>query len=124
FPFRVIADHLRSCSFMIADGIIPSNEGRGYVLRRILRRASRLGMLLGLNEPFLYKLYPYLKETLGDCYTELLEQEANIVKVMRAEEERFHLTLKSGMGILNDIIARMKAENRTEISGADLFMLY
>lgn len=124
FPFRVIADHLRSCSFMIGDGIIPSNEGRGYVLRRILRRASRLGMVLGLTEPFLYQLYPYLKETLGDCYPMLIEQEESIVKVLRAEEERFHLTLRSGMAILNDIVAKMKEEGKTEISGTDLFMLY
>ena len=124
FPFRVIADHIRSCSFMIADGIIPSNEGRGYVLRRILRRAARLGMVIGLNDPFLYKLFPYVKASLSGQYPLLLEQEGNIVRAIQMEEERFHQTLRSGMNIVNEIVERMKKNGETQISGTDLFMLY
>ena len=124
FPFRVIADHIRSCSFMIADGIIPSNEGRGYVLRRILRRAARLGMVIGLNDPFLYKLFPYVKASLGEPYPILIEQESNVVRAIKMEEERFHQTLRSGMNIVNEIVERMKKNGETEISGTDLFMLY
>lgn len=124
FPFRVIADHARSCSFLIADGILPSNEGRGYVLRRILRRAARFGMVLGMNEPFLYKIFPYVKAAMADAYPILLEQEESIVRGIRMEEERFHLTLKSGMSIVQGIIERMQAANETEITGSDLFMLY
>ena len=124
FPFRVIADHARSCSFMIADGIVPSNEGRGYVLRRILRRAARFGIVLGVTEPFLYKMFPYVKAAMADQYPLLLEQEENIVRAIRMEEERFHVTLNSGMKIVRDIAARMQANNQTVISGPDLFMLY
>ena len=124
FPFRVIADHARSCSFMIADGIVPSNEGRGYVLRRILRRAARFGIVLGVTEPFLYKMFPYVKAAMADQYPILLEQEDNIVRAIRMEEERFHVTLNSGMKIVRDIAARMKANNETVLSGSDLFMLY
>ena len=124
FPFRVIADHARSCSFMIADGIVPSNEGRGYVLRRILRRAARFGIVLGVTEPFLYKMFPYVKAAMADQYPLLIEQEDNIVRAIRMEEERFHVTLNSGMKIVRDIAARMKANNETVLSGSDLFMLY
>ena len=124
FPFRVIADHARSCSFMIADGIVPSNEGRGYVLRRILRRAARFGIVLGVTEPFLYKMFPYVKAAMADQYPLLIEQEDNIVRAIRMEEERFHVTLNSGMKIVRDIAARMQANNETMLSGADLFMLY
>ena len=124
FPFRVIADHIRSCSFMIADGIIPSNEGRGYVLRRILRRAARLGMVIGLNDPFLYKLFPCVKASLGEQYPILIEQENNVVRAIKMEEERFQQTLRSGMNIINEIVARMKKNGETEIQGTDLFMLY
>jgi len=124
FPFRVIADHIRSCSFMIADGIVPSNEGRGYVLRRILRRAARLGMVIGLSDPFLYKLFPYVKASLSAQYPILLERESNIIRAIQMEEERFHQTLRSGMNIVNDIVARMKKNGETQINGNDLFMLY
>ena len=124
FPFRVIADHARSCSFLIADGIVPSNEGRGYVLRRILRRAARFGMDLGLTDPFLYKLFPYVKASLADQYPILIEEEENILRAIRMEEERFHVTLKSGMNIVHDIVARMRKDGQTEFCGADLFMLY
>ena len=124
FPFRVIADHARSCSFMIADGIVPSNEGRGYVLRRILRRAARFGIVLGVTEPFLYKMFPYVKAAMAEQYPLLIEQEENIVRAIRMEEERFHVTLNSGMKIVRDIAARMQANNETVLSGADLFLLY
>ena len=124
FPFRVIADHARSCSFMIADGIVPSNEGRGYVLRRILRRAARFGIVLGVTEPFLYKMFPYVKAAMADQYPLLIEQEDNIVRAIRMGEERFHVTLNSGMKIVRDIASRMKANNETVLSGSDLFMLY
>ena len=124
FPMRVIADHARSCSFLIADGIVPSNEGRGYVLRRILRRAARFGMDLGLTEPFLYRLFPYVKASLSDQYPILLEEEENIVRTIRMEEERFHVTLKSGMSKVHDIVAKMRAEGKSEFCGSDLFLLY
>jgi alanyl-tRNA synthetase len=124
FPFRVIADHARSCSFLIADGIIPSNEGRGYVLRRILRRAARLGMLIGLDQPFLYQLFPYVKSSMADAYPVLLAEEENIIQAIRMEEERFHLTLSSGIAMVQKILHRMRAEGATLFSGNDLFMLY
>lgn len=124
FPFRVIADHARSCSFLIADGILPSNEGRGYVLRRILRRAARFGMVLGMNEPFLYRIFPYVKAAMADAYPILIEQEDSIIRGIRMEEERFHLTLKSGMTIVQGILERMRAAGETEINGSDLFLLY
>ena len=124
FPLRVIADHARSCSFMIADGIVPSNEGRGYVLRRILRRAARFGIVLGVTEPFLYKMFPYVKAAMAEQYPILLEQEDNIVRAIRLEEERFHVTLNSGMKIVRDIASRMQENGQTEISGSDLFLLY
>ena len=124
FPFRVIADHARSCSFMIADGIMPSNEGRGYVLRRILRRAARFGMTLGLTEPFLYKMVPLVSSSMGDAYPIIREKEEHVTRAIKMEEERFHTTLQAGMGIVNTIIARMKQAGQTQISGSDLFMLY
>lgn len=124
FPFRVIADHARSCSFLIGDGIMPSNEGRGYVLRRILRRAARFGMDLGMSDPFLYKLFPKVKSSLVDQYPILEEKEISIIQAIRMEEERFHITLKAGMNIVHEIIAKMRVANETVFSGTDLFMLY
>ncbi|MDO4582146.1 MAG: alanine--tRNA ligase [Bacillota bacterium] len=124
FPFRVIADHARSCSFMIADGIIPSNEGRGYVLRRILRRAARFGMVIGLSEPFLYKIFPYVKASLCDHYPEIVAAEDSIVRAIRQEEERFHLTLKAGMSIAEGMIEKTRAAGGKVLAGKDLFMLY
>ncbi len=124
FPFRVIADHARACSFLIADGVLPSNEGRGYVLRRILRRAARFGMLLGLTQPFLYQLFPYVKAAMADAYPILLEQEENIIRAIKMEEERFHLTLSAGMAVVDKIIAKMRAAGVEVFCGHDLFMLY
>lgn len=124
FPLRVIADHARACSFLIADGVLPSNEGRGYVLRRILRRAARFGIVLDMNDPFIYKLFPYVKAAMADAYPILIEEEENIVRAIKMEEERFHLTLKAGMNIVHDIIARMRTAGETVFCGSDLFMLY
>ena len=117
-------DHARACSFLIADGVLPSNEGRGYVLRRILRRAARFGIVLDMNDPFIYKLFPYVKAAMADAYPILIEEEENIVRAIKMEEERFHLTLKAGMNIVHDIIARMRAAGETVFCGSDLFMLY
>ncbi|MEG1500794.1 MAG: alanine--tRNA ligase, partial [Clostridiales bacterium] len=110
FPFRVIADHARSCTFLIGDGVMPSNDGRGYVLRRILRRAVRFGKSLGLNGPFLCNMVPYVCESLGEAYPEVLAQKETIMKVIRIEEERFNVTLQDGLVIAEEIIAKVKAQ--------------
>ncbi|SMB98724.1 alanyl-tRNA synthetase [Thermanaeromonas toyohensis ToBE] len=124
FPFRVIADHARSCTFIIADGVLPGNEGRSYVLRRILRRASRLGMALGLDGPFLYRLVPVVAEIMGEAYPEVVEKEEEIAKIIRQEEERFHSTLHEGMRVLNGILDRAAREGRKIITGQEAFILY
>lgn len=124
FAFRVIADHTRSCSFLIADGVLPGNEGRGYVLRRILRRAVRFGKTLGLEKPFLYKLVDTLADYMGDVYQELKEKQEAIKKIIKIEEEKFHETLHEGLKVVNDIIAKVKEEGRQEVSGQEAFMLY
>jgi alanyl-tRNA synthetase len=124
FPFRVIADHSRACSFLISDGIQPSNEGRGYVLRRILRRAVRFGKALGLNEPFLYRMVPVVSELMASAYPELQERQEYVQKVIRMEEERFHETLHDGIRVVGDIIKRVKEDQRSEISGNEAFLLY
>ena len=124
FPFRVIADHARACSFLIADGVVPSNEGRGYVLRRILRRAARFGMDIGLHDPFLYKLFPYVKDSLADQYQILVDEEDNILRTIRMEEERFHVTLNAGMNKVHEIVEKMRKEGKSEFCGSDLFLLY
>ncbi len=124
FPFRVVADHARSCSFLIADGVIPSNEGRGYVLRRILRRAVRFGKILGLNEPFLYKMVDDVCLSLGDAYPIVIEKKDIISKMIKIEEERFLLTLNEGLALAEDIIAKTKAKGEKVISGKDAFTLY
>jgi len=121
---RVIADHLRAISFMIADGILPSNEGRGYVLRRILRRAGRYGRLLGLEGPFLYKLTDVVIAELKAAYPELERTKSTILHVTNAEEERFLDTLDKGLRLLDEIVADAKRAKRTSISGKALFKLY
>ena len=121
---RVIADHLRAISFMIADGILPSNEGRGYVLRRILRRAGRYGRLLGLEGPFLYKLTDVVIAEMKAAYPELERAKSTIHHVTNAEEERFLDTLDKGLGLLDEIVAETKRAKRTLISGEALFKLY
>jgi alanyl-tRNA synthetase len=98
---RVIADHIRACSFLIVDGVIPGSEGRGYVLRRIARRALRHGHKLGQSRPFFHRLVPDLVKAMGDAYPELREAEQRVIDVLRQEEERFGETLEHGMQILN-----------------------
>lgn len=119
---RVIADHIRACSFLIVDGVLPSNEGRGYVLRRIIRRALRHGWMLGVREPFFHKLVATLDETMGDAYPELTAKRELVERALKAEEERFAETLDSGMRIFEDVAAR-NAAGKT-IPGADAFRLY
>ena len=121
---RVITDHTRSAMFMISDGVIPSNEGRGYVLRRIIRRACRHGKLLGIDRPFLVEMCDVAIGESKDAYTELGEKADYIKKVLALEEERFDATIDAGLSILDDIIAKAKNENKTVIDGADAFKLY
>ena len=105
---KVIADHIRSCSFLIADGVLPSNEGRGYVLRRIIRRAVRHGYKLGQKQAFFYKLVPDLVKEMGAAYPELKEKQTQIMEALRAEESRFGETLEKGMGLFNQVLNGMK----------------
>ncbi len=118
---RVIADHIRCLSFALADGGFPSNEGRGYVLRRILRRAARHGRLLNMHEPFLYKLVDTVIEIMGHHYHELKDKSHYIVSIIKAEEERFNQTLDTGLDRINEIVSKLKTDI---ISGNDAFMLY
>ena len=120
-PHRVIADHLRMISFSISDGIMPSNEGRGYVVRRVLRRASRYGRVLGINTSFLYLLYDSLVKVLGDAYPELLDKKDYVKQVIKSEEEAFGKTLDRGLTIFEEICSNI---NGKIISGADVFKLY
>ena len=118
---RVISDHIRSCSFLIADGVMPSNEGRGYVLRRIIRRAVRHGHKLEAKGHFFHKLVASLATQMGDAYPELVSQRAVIEKILRIEEEQFGRTLDRGMVLLEDMLANLKGDT---ISGEDAFKLY
>ncbi len=121
---RVITDHIRSATFMICDGVLPSNEGRGYVLRRLLRRAARHGKLLGVNEPFLYKVIDTVVHENECQYPELREKQSYITKVVKTEEENFAKTIDAGMKIFADLLAEHKAKGETVFSGADAFKLY
>ncbi len=121
---RVVTDHIRSATFMICDGVIPSNEGRGYVLRRILRRAARHGKLLGINEKFLVSLAEIVIDQNKDAYPELVGKTDYILKVVLIEEERFNATIDSGLSILSSIIEKVKAEGKDTVSGEDAFKLY
>ncbi|MCD4813694.1 alanine--tRNA ligase [bacterium] len=121
---KVIADHIRSSVFLIADGVLPGNEGRGYVLRRILRRAVRHSKLLGLNDVFLYRLVPVIVGLMAAHYPEVKERREHVVSVVKSEEERFQHTLDSGLAILNDTIAEVKKTGKTIISGKQCFQLY
>jgi alanyl-tRNA synthetase len=122
--FRVIDDHARAVSCLIADGVTPSNEGRGYVLRRLLRRAARHGRLIGLKEPFLHEVAKTVTAVLGDAYPELQQEEQRIREVIRIEEERFSETLDRGLVLLEDATARLKAEKQRTLSGEVAFRLY
>ena len=121
---RVITDHIRSATFMICDGVLPSNEGRGYVLRRLLRRAARHGKLQGVNEPFLYKVIDTVVHENECQYPELREKQSYITKVVKTEEENFAKTIDAGMKIFADLLAEHKAKGETVFSGADAFKLY
>jgi len=121
---HVIADHVRTLAFSIADGAGISNEGRGYVLRRILRRAARHGRLLGAHDPFIHKLVPVLVDEMGDTYPELREKRDHIVNVIRAEEEAFGRTLETGLELFDKIAKKVRATGETVVDGADVFKLY
>ena len=121
---RIITDHIRAVSFLVADGVLPSNEGRGYVLRRLLRRAARHGKLLGIKENFLYKLVDEVIKVSGEAYPELVEKESYIKKVIRIEEEKFNETIEQGMEILASYIADLKKNGETTLSGENAFKLY
>ncbi len=118
---RVIADHIRSCAFMIVDGVLPSNEGRGYVLRRIIRRAIRHGYKLGQSQPFFYQLVPTLVEQMGEAYPELVKAQAEVERALKLEEERFAETLEHGMKLLEEAIVNMDG---SVIDGEVAFKLY
>ena len=122
--YRVVADHVRALAFAIADGALPSNEGRGYVLRRILRRAARFGRNLGLADPFLYRLVPTLAEEMGAAYPELSTAQQKVEQIVRSEEENFGRTLDHGLELFEDIVDRAGAEGRNEIQGEEAFKLY
>ena len=121
---RVITDHIRSVTFMVSDGIMPSNEGRGYVLRRLLRRAARHGRLLGIQGAFLAKLSEVVIRESQDGYPELADKKDYILKLIATEEENFNKTIDQGLSILNDMMAQMEKEKKTVLSGEDTFKLY
>jgi len=122
--YRVIADHGRAMTFLIADGVLPGNEGRDYVLRLIMRRAMRFGKLIGFTEPFLAQVADSVIQVMGGHYTELREREDWIKKVITEEERRFERTLDTGLAILSDVIADLKARGETQIPGVDVFRLW
>ncbi len=121
---RVITDHIRSTTMMVCDGVMPSNEGRGYVLRRLLRRAARHGKLLGIDRPFLYEVCDTVIKESGGAYPALVEKQEYIRKVIRVEEERFDATIDNGLKILNDMIEEAKQNGVTELSSENAFKLY
>ena len=121
---RVIADHLRTLSFAIADGVMPSNDGRGYVLRRLLRRAARYGRKIGLTKPFLCSLFPTLETQMAPHFPELAARRAEILRALRSEEESFAATLDRGIALFEETVARLRAEGKTTFPGAEAFKLY
>jgi alanyl-tRNA synthetase len=121
FSLRVIADHIRSCSFLITDGVIPSNEGRGYVLRRIIRRALRHGSKLGLTQPFFYSLVQPLVDLMGNAYPELVKSQSHVEKILRQEEEQFSTTLLQGLKLFEQVVSELKGNI---IPGETIFKLY
>jgi len=122
--FRVIADHTRAVSFLIADGVLPSNDGRGYVLRRLLRRAARHGRLLGFKEPFIFALVPTVADVLGDAYEELRTEGSRIQEVIKGEETRFVETLEKGLILLEDSLAALRRNGESTLPGDVAFRLY
>jgi len=123
-PMRVIADHIRALTFAIADGAVPGNEGRGYVLRRILRRASRYGRKISLHKPFLFGLVDVLADNMGEVFPELREKKSYIKKVIKAEEESFNVTLDRGIELFDELITGLKKDKLNIIPGEDVFKLY
>ncbi|MBS7577638.1 MULTISPECIES: alanine--tRNA ligase [unclassified Enterococcus] len=122
--FKVIADHIRSLAFAIGDGALPGNEGRGYVLRRLLRRAVMHGKKLGIKDTFLYQLVPTVGQIMSSYYPEVTEQQEFIEKVIRNEEETFHKTIDAGSGMLEDLLASLKAKGEAVLDGQSIFKLY
>ena len=122
--FKVIADHIRTVAFAVGDGALPSNEGRGYVLRRLLRRAVRYAKQININRPFMYELVPVVGEIMVDFYPTVKEKQDFIEKVVKNEEERFHETLHEGLTILFDVIKKQKEKGNKQIPGEDVFKLY
>jgi alanyl-tRNA synthetase len=122
--FKIIADHIRTVTFAIGDGVLPGNEGRSYIIRRLLRRAVRSGRRLGYEKPFLHQLTPVVAELMGDDYPEVREKLDFIRRVVRTEEERFHETLVEGEALLLDTVTRLKAEGKEQMSAEDAFRLY
>lgn len=122
--FKVIADHIRTVAFAVGDGALPSNEGRGYVLRRLLRRAVRYAKKLNINRPFMYELVPVVGEIMNDFYPEVKEKTDFIQKVIKNEEDRFHETLNEGLAILSELIKKEKEKGSGMVQGADVFRLY
>ncbi|SEM69750.1 alanine--tRNA ligase [Paenibacillus sp. OV219] len=121
---KVIADHIRTVAFAVGDGVMPSNEGRGYVIRRLLRRAVRYGKTLGVDRPFLFELVSVVGEIMGSHYPEVVDKREFIERVIRTEEERFHETLSDGLALLGDLVKTAQAGGITQISGPDAFKLY
>ncbi|MGA7595409.1 MAG: alanine--tRNA ligase [Gallionella sp.] len=121
---KVLADHIRACAFLIADGVIPGNEGRGYVLRRIIRRAIRHGYKLNARTPFFYRLVPDLVAEMGEAFPELAKEQARVMKILRQEEERFFSTIEHGMAILETDLSEMKRLGNTIFNGATAFKLH
>lgn len=122
--FNVIADHARTVTFAVAESVLPSNEGRGYVIRRLLRRAVRFGKVLGLEKPFLYELAPVVAKMMSDYYPELQDNMEFVQKVIKSEEERFHETLEDGLQILQSLLSEYKQKGISELDGATAFKLY
>jgi alanyl-tRNA synthetase len=121
---RVIADHIRACAFLVVDGVIPGNEGRGYVLRRIIRRAIRHGYQLGQKKPFFHRLVEDLDRQMGDAYPELRRDKARVAQVLKTEEERFGETIDNGMSILETALATLRKSGGSELDGGTAFTLY
>ncbi|MBR0579877.1 alanyl-tRNA synthetase [Bacillus altitudinis] len=122
--FKVIADHIRTVAFAVSDGALPSNEGRGYVLRRLLRRAVRYAKTIHIHRPFMYDLVPVVAEIMKDFYPDVQAKEEFIAKVIKNEEERFHETLNEGLAILSEVIKKERDNGSSQISGQDVFKLY
>jgi alanyl-tRNA synthetase len=123
-PFRVIADHIRALVFAVTDGAFPSNEGRGYVLRRLLRRAYRFGREIGFKEPFLYKLVPVVINSMGEAFPEIGQRQAYLEEVIRSEEERFGATLEQGIEKFEAMVETVAGQGKKSLAGADVFALY